>query len=181
MNSSWKISARGVSAPFGVIGVRSIFVVKADPKIYGRKLTCIDLTPVPVLDRIWATALLPPPSPRPLYVASRVLFFDSSCCLWAICAPQGDVGNRECGCPRPRRGCPRASLFSPVDRQIVHRLAPGHCARSFRFWCRSSSGPWVFEPVGERRARHRFVRSCSPNGCPGPGLPLEPEFARRGT
>ena len=120
-------------------------------------------------------------TPGPLYVASRVLFFDSSCCLWAICAPQGDVGNRECGCPRPRRGCPRASLFSPVDRQIVHRLAPGHCARSFRFWCRSSSGPWVFEPVGERRARHRFVRSCSPNGCPGPGLPLEPEFARRGT
>jgi len=30
-----------------VIGVRSIFVVKADPKLYGRKLTCIDLTPVP--------------------------------------------------------------------------------------------------------------------------------------
>jgi len=27
--------------------VRSIFVVKADSKIYGRKLTCIDLTPVP--------------------------------------------------------------------------------------------------------------------------------------
>jgi hypothetical protein len=33
---------------FRVIGVRSIFVVKADPKIYGRKLTCIDLTPVPL-------------------------------------------------------------------------------------------------------------------------------------
>jgi len=72
------------------IGVRSILVVKADLKVYGRKLTCIDLTPVPdaflrkrglivlrswnnevlndmqaVLDRIWATALLPPPSPRP--------------------------------------------------------------------------------------------------------------------
>jgi hypothetical protein len=34
----------------GVIGVRSIFVVEADPKIYGRKLTYIDLTPVPCID-----------------------------------------------------------------------------------------------------------------------------------
>jgi len=31
-----------------VIRVGSIFVVKADPEIYGRKLTCIDLTPVPL-------------------------------------------------------------------------------------------------------------------------------------
>jgi len=117
----------------------------------------------------------------PLYVASGVDFFDSSRCLWAICAPQGVWATADAVVHGPA-GAVHGRVFS---RRWTGKLSTGgrprDLARSIRFWRRSSSSPGAFEPVGERRARCWFVRSCSPDGCPCPGLFLEPAFARRGT